>query len=90
MTIKSKKNSLKKNQKSSNKQKKEKILNLEQYIFGTSKIVRNKNFINKVKWANKNGYTKIIVDNYPDSDDVYNVKTLIKKINLNNKHLLKY
>jgi len=90
MTIKSKKNSLRKNQKSSNKQKKEKILNLEQYIFGTSKIVRNKNFINKVKWANKNGYTKIIVDNYPDPDDVYNVKSLIKKINLNNKHLLKY
>ena len=80
---KSLKNKSLKNKSLKNKSLKNKkgILKLEQNIFGSSPEIRNKNFIKKVIKAYKNGYNTIIVDNYPDVDDKYNVKSLMKKTN---------
>ena len=85
-----KKNKIKK-QKNNSLKKNKGTLKLSQNIFGWRTEVRNKNFIKKVKKAYKDGYNKIIVDNYPDWDDTYNVNSLMKQINKNNtKKLLKY
>jgi hypothetical protein len=48
---------------------------------GWSFKVRSKNFNKLLIKSHKKGIKKIIVDNYPDMDDVYIVDKEIKKIN---------
>tara|TARA_B110001469_G_C9608523_1_gene302621 strand:- start:331 stop:606 length:276 start_codon:yes stop_codon:yes gene_type:complete len=48
---------------------------------GWSFKVRSKNFNKLLIKSHKKGIKKIIVDNYPDMDDVYIVEKEIKKIN---------
>ena len=65
------------------------ILKVDNGKFGWSKAVRNKNFVKFVLKAEKQGVKTIVVDNFPDSNDTYNVKNTVNKIK-NNAHVLRY
>lgn len=65
------------------------ILKVDTGKFGWRQAVRNKNFVKLVLKAEKQGVKTIIVDNFPDRNNTYNVKSTVKKIK-NNIDVLRY